>query len=76
VSNLKFCWGEVFLVQGVDFVCGPSTKHGALILRARPGENHAKYQKSSKRVVAIYEFFMLNIFFIWAKVKILLKFYA
>jgi hypothetical protein len=44
-------------------------------LRARPGENHAKYQKSSKRVVAIYEFFMLNIFFIWAKVKILLKFW-
>jgi hypothetical protein len=26
-------------------------------LRACPAENHAKYQKSSKRVVAIYDFF-------------------
>jgi hypothetical protein len=44
------------------------------MLRASPGENHAKYQQSSKRVVAIYEFFMLNIFLIWAKVRISLKF--
>ena len=38
---------------------GKKKNHDAdnVSLRARPPENHAKYQKSSKRVVAIYDFF-------------------
>jgi hypothetical protein len=46
------------------------SSHKLFFKRAPPAENNAKYQKSSKRVVAIYEFFMPNIFFIWAKVSI------
>jgi hypothetical protein len=44
------------------------------ILRARPAEIMQNTKKSSKSVDAIYEFFMLDIFFIWAQVRISPKF--